>query len=126
MLIYCHIAAVISRNSNSAVAFPELADWINARMGGGAVRATRDVRAVTLREVAENLPGRFQVVSDIEGGEVSFLHESGADALRRVDRLIIELHDTDVASVADLIERPVTLGFRLIDRYGPVCVFVRP
>jgi hypothetical protein len=79
-----------------------------------------------LRELAEDFPGRFQLVSDIEGSEESFLHESCSDVLERVARMVIELHDTDAASVDDLIGRTVTLGFRIVDRYGPVCVFVRP
>ena len=117
-----YISALVDRMERSDAGFPILADWINARMSGvgGA-----NVRTVTLRELAKEFPGRFQVVCDIEGAEESFLEEACSDVLGRVARMIIELHETDTASVDDLIERSVKLGFGLVDRYGSVCAFVR-
>lgn len=121
-----YIAAVVTGREGPEAAFPLREDWINARWRDSVAHGIK-CRAVTLEEVASEFQGRFQLVSDIEGAEEGFLlQESSRDVLKRCFRMIIELHDTERASVEELIERIRALGFQHVDRYGAVCVFVRP
>lgn len=68
------------------------------------------------------------LVCDIEGAEAGLLEEE-AMALKEFQMIIIELHATEFrgrhVSVEDMVSAVVKLGFRLVDRRGPVCVFVR-
>jgi hypothetical protein len=65
----------------------------------------------------------FDLVSDIEGAEGSFLIQDH-DALQRCRRAVIELHDTTVDQhkvlVSDLVRATAEAGFRVVDRHGPV------
>lgn len=69
--------------------------------------------------------GEFDLVSDIEGGEVAFL-VSQPESLRSCRRAVIEFHATACDGVAftsdELLERFVALGFRCRAQYGRVCV----
>lgn len=120
-----YIPGVVSRVQGSDVMFPVVTDWINARLDH-PTEGRGKCRAVTLGELVGEFPHRYQIVSDVEGGEESFLRESSLDVLERCSRMIIELHDTEAATVDELVTRSVRLGFSVIDRYGNVCVFVRP
>lgn len=121
-----YIAAVVTGREGPEATFPLQEDWINARWRDSVADGIK-CRAVTLEEVASEFQGRFQLVSDIEGAEEGFLlQESSRDVLERCFRMIIELHDTERASVEELIGRIRALGFQHVDRYGAVCVFVRP
>lgn len=71
----------------------------------------------------------YLLVSDIEGAEIG-IFESESQSLNRCRRLIIELHQTrwqgrvvEVERIIDVVHDRTAL--RLIDRYGPVCVFDR-
>ncbi len=112
--LWCrYIAAVVAAKEAPEVTFPLLEDWINARVYQSSAEGIK-CRVVTI------------IVSDIEGAEEGFLQKSCSEVLERCSRMIIELHDTQSPSVEDLIKRSMALGFQMLDRYGPVCMFVRP
>jgi FkbM family methyltransferase len=82
------------------------------------------VPAITLRElVRQTNTAEYNLVSDIEGAEVTFLRQDPG-ALDGCNRMIIELHDTradgDSVSVLDLLEAARSAGFRVVSQHGPV------
>jgi FkbM family methyltransferase len=90
---------------------------------------TVDVPRLTLTEIriAHGIDGAYQLVSDIEGGEVGFLLE---EDLSRCRIFIAEFHEGYYGrrhySVDDLIDLAIEKhNFRLIRRYGAVCAFYR-
>jgi FkbM family methyltransferase len=90
---------------------------------------TAQVPALTLREILNRTGiAEFDLVSDIEGAESSFLL-SDPGALHRCRRAVLELHDTtsdgQKVSVHDLMEAAVTAGFQIVSRYGPVVALAR-
>lgn len=87
------------------------------------------VPALTLREILRRTGVRdFDLVSDIEGAESSFLLDDPG-VMRGCRRAIIELHDTTVdgrdISVSDLAEAMAAAGLRVIRRHGPVMALTR-
>ncbi len=70
----------------------------------------------------------YQLISDIEGAELEIVQHDGA-ALTRCMLAIVEFHDHDVhgaescSSAAEA--RWLKQDFRLIDKFGPVCVMER-
>jgi FkbM family methyltransferase len=102
-----------------------------ARVGADPSAArSRRVRATTLAQVTrDHAIGDFALVCDIEGAELDvFTHER--DTLARCRQIVCELHathrDGGAYSPDDLRDLLVNRhGFRLQDRVGNVCVFVR-
>lgn len=95
------------------------------RAGESAVQ----VPALTLREILrKSAVGEFDLVSDIEGSEASFLLQDPA-ALSHCKRAIIELHETTVngrtVSVFELLDAAMAAGFQIVRRHGPVVVLTR-
>jgi FkbM family methyltransferase len=88
-----------------------------------------EVPALTLHEILRRTEVTdFDLVSDIEGAETSFLMTAPA-VLKRCKRAVIELHETTVGderiSVPDLISAATAAGFTIIARHGPVLAFAR-
>jgi FkbM family methyltransferase len=87
------------------------------------------VPALTLREILR-LTGttKFDLVSDIEGAEVSFLVQD-PDVLDMCQRAVIELHESTLrgrtVSVFDLMEAAAAAGFQTVGRHGPVVALAR-
>jgi FkbM family methyltransferase len=116
-------AAIADHDGTTALALsPETTD---SRLSlDGASAAAIEVPALTLRQIIEEFGvADFDLVSDIEGAESSFLMQDH-DALRRCRRAVIELHDTTFDGqkvlVSDLVRAAAEAGFRIVDRHGPV------
>lgn len=84
------------------------------------------VPAITLSEVVQqsDFP-EYVLVSDIEGAEASFIL-SDNNALHLCRKMVIELHDANVGGRqirhGDLLNSLTAMGFRVIERTGPVVV----
>lgn len=91
---------------------------------------TQRAKTTTLsRIIEESGVEAFTLVSDIEGAEAGILLHD-AEALRRCDQIIIELHHTVFEGrkfeVEDLKQILIgEHGFTLRDQHGPVCVLER-
>jgi FkbM family methyltransferase len=98
----------------------------------GAVRpldTAVEVPTLTLREILRRTEvGDFDLVSDIEGAESTFLLQD-PDVLRGCRRAVIELHDTTLdgraVPVSELLDAAVAAGLRIIRRHGPVVGLAR-
>jgi FkbM family methyltransferase len=97
----------------------------------GAGRAREQVDTIPLSTLVSDLTLRsFALVSDIEGAEASFIVGPDEAGLDRCERMVIELHTTELneshVEVADLLgalqERH---GFGVIDCRGPVAALAR-
>jgi FkbM family methyltransferase len=91
--------------------------------------STVEVPALTLREILRRTSvEEFDLVSDIEGAEASFLLQDPA-ALARCRRAIFELHETTMngrkVSVFQLLDAALATGFQVVRRHGPVVVLTR-
>lgn len=91
---------------------------ITGRSWGSHVSTTGvPVRGTTLAALAEEVDGPFDLVSDIEGGEATFIFGAGLENCRR---LVIELHaaerDGRAVSVEDMAGALERQGFRILDR----------
>lgn len=102
-----------------------------SRLNGTAATSepTLQVPAITLREIlSQHAVAEFDLVSDIEGAEVSFLLDDPS-ALHSCRRAVMELHATSAAdgdvSVFDLIDAAAAAGLHVIDRHGPVVALAR-
>jgi FkbM family methyltransferase len=91
-----------------------------------------EVSAVRLDDVLvrHGIVSEYQLVMDIEGAEHALLLNE-YEVLKRCRSMIVELHETRtphrVVSVEDLLTLATEMhGFRLSDRYGPVCYLERP
>ena len=87
------------------------------------------VPALTLREILHRTGvADFDLVSDIEGAEASFLLND-VSVLNRCKRAVIELHDTSVngarVSASDLMDAACAAGFETVGRHGPVVALTR-
>lgn len=90
--------------------------------------ATADVPIVVLSSLVSGLD-RYALVVDIEGAESTLLAQQ-QDALAGAEQIVIELHPSRygerAVSVSDLVASFVNdLGFRVLDRNGPVLAFSR-
>jgi FkbM family methyltransferase len=100
------------------------------RPGPGSGRQTVTVPALTLRDLLIRTGiGEFDLVSDIEGAETSFLL-ADPGVLDRCGRAVLELHDTVAdggreVTVADLLDAAIAAGFRVLCRHGPVVALGR-
>jgi hypothetical protein len=93
---------------------------------GGAGREV-DVPSMTLQGVldAEGVTGPFALISDIEGAERFFILGDGA-ALAGCTRAVLELHDTDDASVEELLDALTERhGFAVLERRGVVVALAK-
>jgi FkbM family methyltransferase len=88
---------------------------------------TITVETVTLNELCDiyNLTG-FTLVSDIEGAEIAILINDKV-ALKKCEKIIIELHDTEYNGktylVKDLVDLIINCDFKISDHHGAVYVF---
>jgi FkbM family methyltransferase len=116
-------AAIADRGGTIALALSP--ETTGSRLSpDGASAAAVEVPALTLRQIIQKFGvADFDLVSDIEGAEGSFLIQDH-DALQRCRRAVIELHDTTVDQhkvlVSDLVRATAEAGFRVVDRHGPV------
>lgn len=91
--------------------------------------STVTVETITLDEICSvyNLSG-FTLISDIEGAEVAFLLND-EKALKKCNKIIIELHDTEYNahkhSVKDLVNLIIAHDFSILDQHGDVFVFTK-
>lgn len=101
---------------------------------GGSGREV-EVPTTTLQHVldAEGVTGDYALISDIEGAERFFIldddggTDGGAPALARCTRAVLELHETDGASVEELVEALTAVhGFEILERRGLVVALGRP
>jgi FkbM family methyltransferase len=96
---------------------------------GGAGREVA-VPTMTLQGVldAEGVTGDYALISDIEGAERFFILGGGdGGALARCTRAVLELHETDEASVEQLVAALTTVhGFEILERRGLVVALARP
>jgi FkbM family methyltransferase len=95
----------------------------------GTSTDTVQVPSLTLREVVRRSDiEEFDLVSDIEGAEATFLLEDPS-ILQSCSRAVIELHESSVGdksmSVSDLMVAAVSAGFRIVTSHGPVVALSR-
>lgn len=101
-----------------------------AQPAGHVRSSSLEVVGVELWSIAQKhqWSSGYQLVADIEGGEIAFLI-NGSESLAGCKLMIIELHDTNWGEmrlrVADLARYVTASGFMLISRYGNVFVFGR-
>lgn len=100
----------------------------SVRRSTGASERTVEVPTATLSTIlAEQQIGSYVLVMDIEGAEVGVLIKD-AVAFRNCSLIVAELHAGSFEgidySIEDLVSRFRELDFDVIDRRGPVCVFV--
>jgi FkbM family methyltransferase len=116
-------AAIADRDGTSALALSS--ETTGSRLASDGASATAvEVPALTLRQIIEKFGVTdFDLVSDIEGAETSFLMQDH-DALQRCRRAVMELHDTTFdrqkVLVSDLVRAAAECGFQIVDRHGPV------
>jgi FkbM family methyltransferase len=94
-----------------------------------ADQRTIRVAAVTLQDILDRFGiDTFDLVSDIEGSEAAFLMHDAAP-MARCERAVIEMDDTVIrgrrVTVPELLDAAMGLGFRVVDRNGPVFAFAR-
>lgn len=84
------------------------------------------VPAVTLGSILSqfSVPDGYVLISDIEGAEAQMLLHDAA-AIKRCRTAIVEFHSTLEASLSDLRERFLSLGFREVAAHGAVVVLER-
>ena len=114
--------------SGPSIQFAVHPDGISSAVNHSHDRSTTvEVPATTLSSIiAEHVESQYQLISDIEGAEVEIL-ELDRSAFASCKQIIIELHTATFRdkeySIEDLIAKFVSLGYRQIDRHGPVVVF---
>ncbi len=99
-------------------------DNLTSRRSSQASEQSVEVPAVTLKEVVAGLGGGpYQLVLDIEGGEVAMLLND-ATALQACELLVAELHEVRhggrTYTVADQVDLLQANGFEILSRYGAV------
>lgn len=96
--------------------------------GGGGGRSV-SVPSLRLEDIVARIgPGRFSLVSDIEGAEVFFLAPLSS-ALERCACIVMEGHATSMGGTALDLEQVLRLPteggrWRQVDRYGAVAVYM--
>lgn len=105
-------------------------ETISSRLAApGPQEAVVNVPALTLREILRRTDiAEFDLVSDIEGAEASFLLQDPG-ILWGCRNAVMELHDTTVdgtkVSVFDLLDAATAAGFQMVNRHGPVVALSR-
>lgn len=86
------------------------------------------VPIIPFEEIVKQLPGRYSLICDAEGAEISMIQNEHT-AFELCDQLLIELHSPDLtgssASPELLIQQLQQVGFDLIDRLANTCYFQR-
>jgi FkbM family methyltransferase len=99
-------------------------DSLESRVGN--TQHSTEVPAVKLSAIIPE--GDYQLVCDIEGAEYDIFFQD-AEALKKCQRLVIELHEVHrenlVVTVEKLAEMITELGFQLLEAYGNVFVFAK-
>jgi FkbM family methyltransferase len=90
---------------------------------------TVDVPSLTLREIVRRTGlQEFDLVSDIEGAEATFLMQD-PEIMTFCRRAVIELHESTVDGktilIADMMRAAVAAGFRVEGLHGPVVALKR-
>ncbi|WP_462187905.1 MULTISPECIES: FkbM family methyltransferase [unclassified Frankia] len=111
------------------VAFALVGNNLGSRLWDDASRRTVTIPAATLRDLlVRRRIAEFDLVSDIEGAEASFLL-GDPGALDRCRRAVFEMHDTTFegrpVTAADLLDAARGLGFQVVDRHGVVVTLSR-
>jgi FkbM family methyltransferase len=99
----------------------------SSRTVGGRAVAVPSLRLVDI--VSRINPGPYSLVCDIEGAEASFL-DNPAGVLDRCTCIIMEGHPTSSGGrdlgLEEVLSMPLRLpGWRQVDRYGAVAVYLR-
>ncbi|WP_241831227.1 FkbM family methyltransferase [Parafrankia soli] len=120
--------AAISTEQGTAT-FSVCSNVLGSRLAARKDGETVSVPASTLRQIlAKHGVDEFDLVSDVEGAEASFLL-GDPEVLRRCRRAVLELHDTTFQgrhySTSDLLAAAQTAGFRVAEQHGAVVALVR-
>jgi FkbM family methyltransferase len=121
-------AAVTGRCGTTALALAP--QTIGSRLADYEETAdTVDVPSLTLREIVRRIGVQeFDLVSDIEGAEATFLIQDPG-ILTRCRRAVIELHESALDGrkilIHDLMRAAVAAGFRIESAHGPVVALRR-
>jgi FkbM family methyltransferase len=102
---------------------------LDSRLGDDVSGRTVAVPATTLRKLlADRMIEEFDLVSDIEGAEASFLL-GDPGVLDRCRRAVLELHDTTYSgqrvTAAELLDAALATGLRVVERHGVVVALAR-
>lgn len=119
------VHAAVDYSGNSEVHMNIASDSLGSSVvrTGGATTVT--VPTVTLSDLLDRHGvGDFTLLSDIEGAEAELVRHDG-EALRRCHQAVLELHDTESATVDAVHVELEALGFRTVHRHGPVVVLRR-
>ena len=118
--------AAISYDVQGGVRFVRGATSTGGRLSKEVEGCGDEVDLLTLSDLlARHDIGRFALIADIEGAEAGIIGQDES-ALARCDLMIIELHESADASVAELREALIGRhGFRLTAERGPVLVCAR-
>lgn len=117
------LSAAVDYSGARSSSFSVSDDLISSRLATG--NNTVQVPTITLSAVlAESGVEDYALVCDVEGAELQIL-ENDIESLARCRMMIIELHATARASVADMAARIEGAGFNLTAQHGAVFVFSR-
>jgi FkbM family methyltransferase len=116
--------------ANKTISFTSSANTLAGKIDRKNLNASAiTVETITLNEICTtyNLTN-FTLVSDIEGAEITILIKDGA-ALKKCEKMIIELHNTEyegiIYSIPDLVTMIINHNFSILDQYESVFVFQR-
>jgi FkbM family methyltransferase len=118
--------AAIAYGEQAGLPFAKGAETIEGKLSRAGDTNDENLERLTLSDVLyRHHVDRFALIADIEGAEAGMIIEDKS-ALSRCDQLIIELHDNDLMSVADLRSALVEQhAFSVIAERGAVLVFER-
>ncbi len=93
----------------------------------GSKASTITVETIKLDEICNNYNlANFTLISDIEGAEITFLLDDES-ALKKCNKIVIELHNTEyngnVYLIKDMVDLIISHDFILLDQHGSVYVF---
>ena len=120
------IGATDGGTSRLTITGAPISSHLSSERGGDGREV--DVPTMTLDGVldAEGVTGEYALISDIEGAERFFIL-GDSRALDRCTRAVLELHETDDASVEQLLDALVSVhGFEVLERRGLVVALGRP
>lgn len=116
-------------NEDKTVFFTSGGTNLTGKVGTGQDKQL-SVKGKKLSSILKEMSiGRFALIADIEGAELQILIDDPR-SLGQCHCIIIEthqaIHSGKTYSPADIQMLIEDLNFKLIDRYGPVMVFIRP
>ena len=84
---------------------------------------TIEVPTISLSKVIEDydVKGRYCLITDIEGAQASIFFKD-SDSLTNCERIIAELSDHPLGNVEDQINKLISIGFSITEKYGSVLV----